>query len=322
MLIKAHIFPIGLAFILFGFQGEVKAEQSLKTLPVSHGETLETGQPTLEKTLVKMKNNDFSTISSKEMEEYDQAVRQIQEKIKRAGDNKTSLSSMELKIYNQNLINHISPTIDEILEGGLKYGWGIDLELIEKRGAQLSTSIGGGGADFSSVVTSFQKLKEDAEVKKKKYTQEKAEAHKKIIKVTAETKEKIGALNSVNALKRSSVKEKILAEEKAALEPLQKIILDQTKNLKGVADAFETAVKNLVAISKLSRKQIDSLPSWKEWQEMKLHPETIPQKIQPSILSRSRRSVAPQRPQQPIPQEQEQKPQLRPLPPIPSQSVG
>lgn len=48
---------------------------------------------------------------------------------------------------------------------------------------------------------------------------------------------------------------------------------------------------------------------------MKRHPETIPQKIQSSILSRSRRSVAPQRPQQPIPQDHEQ--QLRPLPPLP-----
>lgn len=102
-------------------------------------------------------------------------------------------------------------------------------------------------------------------MKKKKYTQEKEEAHKKIIKVTAETKERIGALSSVNALKRSSAKEKILTEEKAALEPLQKIILDQTKNLKGVADAFSTAARNIMAISKLSRKQIDSLPSWSEW---------------------------------------------------------
>ena len=266
-----------------------------------------------------MKNNDFSSISPKEMETFDQAVKQTQEKIKKAEGSKTSLSSLEIKIYSQDLINHISPTINEILESGLKYNWGIDLELVEKRGAQLRTSIAGGGADFSSVVTSFQKLKEDAEIKKKKYTQEKEQAHKKIIKITTETKEKINALSAVNILKRSSAKQKILAEEKAMLEPLQKIILDQTKNIKGVADAFEQAVKNIMTISKLPREQIERLPSWREWENMKLHPETIPQKIQASILSPVRQPVSPRRLQQPVPHDGEaQKPQSRPLPPLPS----
>ena len=253
------------------------------------------------------------------METFDQAVKQTQEKIKKAEGSKTSLSSLEIKIYSQDLINHISPTINEILESGLKYNWGIDLELVEKRGAQLRTSIAGGGADFSSVVTSFQKLKEDAEIKKKKYTQEKEQAHKKIIKITTETKEKINALSAVNILKRSSAKQKILAEEKAMLEPLQKIILDQTKNIKGVADAFEQAVKNIMTISKLPREQIERLPSWREWENMKLHPETIPQKIQASILSPVRQPVSPRRLQQPVPHDGEaQKPQSRPLPPLPS----
>ncbi len=318
-MLKDYIFPIDLSLVFIGFQEGAKAEQSLKTPSASNTKALETGQPNLEKILAKMKNNDFSAVSPQETEAFDQALKQIQEKIKKAGGSKTGLSSLDLKIYNQDLINHISPTIDEILENGLQYDWGIDLDRIEKRGAQLRTSIAGGGADFSSVVTSFQKLKEDAETKKKKYTQEKEEAHKKIMKVTAETKEKINALSSVSVLKRSSAKQKILTEEKAVLESLQKIILDQTKNLKGVADAFETAIKNIMAISKLSREQVEKLPSWSEWQEMKLHPETIPQKIQPSILSRSRRSADSQHPQQPIPQTiEEQKPQPRPLPPLPN----
>lgn len=197
----------------------------------------------------------------------------------------------------------------------------MDLDLVEERGGKLRASIGGGGADLSSVVTSYQKLKEDAETKKKKYTQEKEEAQQKVTKITAETKEKLDALSSVNVLRRSSIKEKILKEEKASLEPLQKTILEQTKNLKGVADALEKAATNIMAISKLSRKQVESLPSWSAWKEMKAHPEAISQKIHSSVLSRSRRAAAPQRPQQAIPQKlderQETTAPLRPLPPLP-----
>ncbi|MGV8948385.1 MAG: hypothetical protein ACOH2E_03330 [Candidatus Paracaedibacter sp.] len=169
-MLKNYIFLMGLVLVSVGTQEEVMAGQSLKVPFDSQTETLETGQPTLEKILAKMKNNDFSSISPKEMETFGQAVKQIQEKIKKAGDSKTGLSSLEIKIYGQDAINHISPTIDEILESGLKYKWGIDLDLVEKRGGQLRKSIAGGGADFSSIVTSFQKLKEDAEIKKNKYT--------------------------------------------------------------------------------------------------------------------------------------------------------
>jgi hypothetical protein len=320
-MLKNYIFLMGLVLVSVGTQEEVMAGQSLKVPFDSQTETLETGQPTLEKILAKMKNNDFSSISPKEMETFGQAVKQIQEKIKKAGDSKTGLSSLEIKIYGQDAINHISPTIDEILESGLKYKWGIDLDLVEKRGGQLRKSIAGGGADFSSIVTSFQKLKEDAEIKKNKYTQEKEEAHKKIMKITAETKEKINALSSVNFLKRPAAKQKILADEKAALEPLQKTILDQTRNLKGVADAFEQAIKNIMTISKLPREKIERLPSWREWEKMKLHPETIPQEIGSSVLSRVRHSASPRRPQQPLPYEvEEQKQQPRSLPPVPKSS--
>lgn len=76
-MLKGYIFPVGLAFVFFNLQGEVKAEQSLKAPPVSHGRTLETGDPALEKILAKMKNNDFSTVSPKEMEAFDQTVKQI-----------------------------------------------------------------------------------------------------------------------------------------------------------------------------------------------------------------------------------------------------
>ncbi len=315
---KGYIFPavLGLAFI--GFQQETKAQQNLKW-PFSIKKTDQSAQ-SLENILNKMKKRE--ELSSREKQDFDQALKQIQEKIKKAGGKQTTLSSLEAGIYNQNLINQVSPTIEEILESGLNYAWGMDLALIEERGGKLRASIGGGGADLSSVVTSYQKLKEDAETKKKKYTQEKEEANKKIIQITEETKRKLEALNPIDTPERSSEKQKILEEEKAALEPLQKIILDQTKNLKGVTDALEKAVTNIMAISKLSREQVEGLPSWSVWKEMKAHPETIPQKIQPSVLSRSRRAVPHQPPQRAIPQKpdeaQETTAPRRPLPSLPN----
>ena len=48
-MLKHYIFPVGLILISFGVQGEVRAGQSLKMPSDSQGETLQTGQATLEK---------------------------------------------------------------------------------------------------------------------------------------------------------------------------------------------------------------------------------------------------------------------------------
>lgn len=265
-----------LGLVVNGIQGEARATQPLV---VSDQNVLDI--------IGKMEKNDV--LSAKEKQTFEQALQKVQDKMDKQGIKAAALTPFEQRLYSQGLINKIKPTINEILESGLNFPWGMDLKLLEERGTNLRHgNIPKGGADLSSVVTSFQKQKENSEVKLQKYTQEKNEALQKIEKITKETKVKLDALSSVNFLKRPSEKQKIQEEEHSALELLRKTIEQRNKDLKGVQDANETAIKSIMSITKLDRQTVENLPSLTTWTEMKAHPETIPQKIEPTVFAHHR----------------------------------
>lgn len=304
---------LGLA--IHGFQEETAATQPT-FLREKNGEA---SNSMLDEIIRKMEKND--KLSANEEQTFDQALQQINEKKKMAGGRVTALSPLEQKIYSQDRINKITPTINDILENGLMFNWGMDLKLLEERGKNLrSGNVPGGGADLSSVVTTFQKQKENSETKKKRFAQEKNEAIQKIKEITEETKAKLDALNSVNTLKRPSLKQKIQEEEKAALESLNKIIIQRNQDLKGVEEANETTITKIMAITKLDRQTVEKLPDMTTWKEMKAHPETIHKKIEPAVFARHRgvpKTKAFQEAPQVIEEEKENVNPSRPMLPVP-----
>jgi len=198
------------------------------------------------------------------------------------------LSPFEQSIRSQDQLNKATPTINDILESGLKFPWGIDLDMVEKRGKAIRVSVSGGGADMTSVITTYQS-NEDFITKK---AGEKDGVVQQIKKITEETSAKLASLNTVNFLKRPSEKRKIEEEEKVALEPLQKKIETLNQTLKNMIDGREKAMATIMAITKLDRKVVEKLPTLTAWKEMKAHPETFPQ-IDPSSLKRPRRPGVP-----------------------------
>jgi len=284
---RSSLFLLILGFIFTVFQGEASASQSASSSSSSEGAV--TG------IIEKMKKND--PLSFQEKRTFENALSIVENKIKSAGGAMTSLSSFEQSIYSQDQLNKTTPTINDILESGLQFPWGMDLDMVENRGKAIRVSISGGGADLTSVITTYQS-NEDFIAKK---TKEKEDAIQQITKITEETKAKLASLNTVNFLKRASEKKKIQEEEKASLGDLQKKIETLNQTLKNMKDGREKALTTMMTITKLGRAVIEKLPTLSAWKEMKAHPETIPQKIDPSILKRPRRA-APSAPLRGVPQ--------------------
>lgn len=104
----------------------------------------------------KMKNND--SLSSDEQQTFDSAINFVKGKIHKAGGKKTTLTTTEAKVIDQDALNQIKPSISDILESGKKYKWGLDLALVEERGASTRKN-GVGGEDLASYISTFQKVK-------------------------------------------------------------------------------------------------------------------------------------------------------------------
>jgi hypothetical protein len=294
----------------FGIQGETSATQPLSA-----------PQQNVMEIIGKMEKND--ELSAKERQIFDQELQKVQNKMDKQGIKAAALTHFEQGVYSQGLINKIKPTINEILENGLNFPWGMDLNLLEERGTNLRHgNVPKGGADLSSVVTSYQKQKENAEVKIQKYTQEKNEALQEIEKITKETKEKLDALNSVNFLKRPSAKQKIEEEERSALDLLRKTIEQRNKAIKGVEEANETAIKSIMSMTKLDRQTVENLPNMTTWKDMKAHPEKIPQKIEPAVFGRHRLvRKSPSTKDAPLASDQQEKENIDArLPPVPKRA--
>jgi hypothetical protein len=139
----------------------------------------------LETILAKIKNND--PLSREEKIAFDQAVQDVNEKIKKAGGKKTTLTTIESRVNNQRQINEIRPTISDLLEKGKQYPWGLDLELVEKRGFAIRSGQLG-GEDVTSYISTFQKAKTNPN--DPKYHA----ALNKIIRVTKLSEDKIKSL--------------------------------------------------------------------------------------------------------------------------------
>jgi len=113
-------------------------------------------EESLKAILVKMKNND--PLSQTEKTEFNNAVQHVESKIANADGKKTSLTTVESQINNQQKINQITPTINDLLEKGKQYPWGLDLDLVEKRGFAIRSGQLG-GEDVTSYISTFQKFK-------------------------------------------------------------------------------------------------------------------------------------------------------------------
>ena len=282
---RTSLFLIMIGFIICVFQGEANASES---------------HPSPEDRVIviieKMKKNDPLTFQEKLI--FENALRIVQNKVKASGGVLTSLSPFEQNVRSQDQLNKAEPTINEILESGIQFPWRIDLDMVEKRGKAIRVSVSGGGADLTSVITTYQS-NEDFIAKKEK---EKEEATQQIKKITEETKEKLASLEKIIFLKRPFAKQKIQDEEQAALGNFQKKIEALNETLKNMKASREKALSTIMAITKLDRAVIEKLPNLSVWKEMKAHPETIPQQIDPSILNRSRRAGPGSAPLRGIPQ--------------------
>ena len=198
----------------------------------------------------------------------------------------------------QERLEALQPTLKQILDvDPNKVPWGVNLELVLERGTEArNKSLD--KYDFSSRITLYQKHKSKAKTLSEQY----AVLGERIDQINGNAEKKLKSLDSVNILKRLSMKKKIEQDRDGALQSLQ----EQMAKLKNDLQTNTMHMKNLiVTIAKktgLTQDQIAKLPDFDSWKKMQ---KPTPQE-------------APQRPQQPAPQPQAQKPQSRPLPPLPS----
>lgn len=198
----------------------------------------------------------------------------------------------------QERLEALQPTLKQILDvDPNKVPWGVNLELVLERGTEArNKSLD--KYDFSSRITLYQKHKSKAKTLSEQY----AVLGERIDQINGNAEKKLKSLDSVNILKRLSMKKKIEQDRDGALHPLQ----EQMAKLKNDLQTNTMHMKNLiVTIMKktgLTQDQIAKLPDFDSWKKMQ----------------KPTSQEAPQRPQQPAPQPQAQKPQSRPLPPLPS----
>ena len=153
------------------------------------------------------------------------------------------------RLTGQESLETIKPGLAEILDDSVP--WGVNLALVNERGANVRKSIAGGGADFSSKITLYQKHKSvDKNLKVQQVTVE-----EKLKKAKAD----LASLNPVKIYRRPKTRKiiKALKDEQASLE-------EKIKKNEGMMKIFE---KTIMVSTGLTLVQVQNLPGLDEWKE-------------------------------------------------------